>query len=114
MSSSKRDTGKGKEKEPSAISEEVEVDPAEEDLEHTPTSSVTEVPIETTNSTDQNCGSPPCIPSTREKVKYQRPKTSVVWQFMTLDKKNSIVICNKCKQPFKHRQCGGQGGTGVK
>ncbi|KAG5586605.1 hypothetical protein H5410_047039 [Solanum commersonii] len=31
---------------------------------------------------------------------------------MTFDKKNSIDICNKCKQPFKHKQGGGQGGTG--
>ncbi|KAL3335250.1 hypothetical protein AABB24_031450 [Solanum stoloniferum] len=31
---------------------------------------------------------------------------------MTLDKENSIAICNKCKQHFKHKQGGGQGGTG--
>ncbi|KAG5591423.1 hypothetical protein H5410_041937 [Solanum commersonii] len=88
--------------------EEVEVGSREEKLEDTLTSPVTEVPNETTNSTEQNCGRPPLIPPTREKVKYQRPKTSVVWQFMTLDKENSIVICNKCKQPFKHKQGGGQ------
>ena len=92
--------------------EEVEVGSGEDELEDTPTSPVTNVPNETTNSTEQNCGRPPLIPPTREKVKYQRPKTSVVWQFMTLDKENSIAICNKCKQPFKHKQGGGQGGTG--
>ncbi|KAG5576800.1 hypothetical protein H5410_056934 [Solanum commersonii] len=78
----------------------------------TPTSPVTNVPNETTNSTEQNSRRPPLIPPTREKVKYQRPKTSVVWQFMTLDKENFIAICNKYKQPFKHKQGGGQGGTG--
>lgn len=83
--------------------EEVEVGSGEVELEDTPTSPVKEVPNETTNSTEQNCGHPPLIPHTREKVKYQHPKTSVVWQLMTLDKKNSIVICNKCKQPFKHK-----------
>ena len=31
---------------------------------------------------------------------------------MTFDKENSVAICNKCKQPFKHKQGGGQGGTG--
>ena len=31
---------------------------------------------------------------------------------MTFNKKNSVVICNKCKQPFKYKQGGGQGGTG--
>ena len=31
---------------------------------------------------------------------------------MTFDKENSVVICNKCKQPFKHKQGGGQGETG--
>lgn len=92
--------------------EEVEVGSGEDELEDTPTSPVTNVPNETTNSTEQNSGRPPLIPPTREKVKYQRPKTSVVWQFMTLDKENSIAICNKCKQPFKHKQGGGQGGTG--
>ncbi|KAG5614802.1 hypothetical protein H5410_014626 [Solanum commersonii] len=92
--------------------EEVEVDPREEDLEDSRTSPVTEVPTETTNPTEKNCGHPPLIPSTREKVKYQHPKTSVVSQFMTLDKKNSIVICNKCKQLFRHRKGGGQGGMG--
>ncbi|KAG5630322.1 hypothetical protein H5410_002039 [Solanum commersonii] len=85
---------------------------AQLDHEDTPTSPVTKVPNETTNSMEQNSGRPPLIPPTREKVKYQRPKTSVVWQFMTLDKENSIVICNKCKQPFKHKQGGGQGGIG--
>ncbi|KAG5630118.1 hypothetical protein H5410_001835 [Solanum commersonii] len=75
--------------------EEVEVGSEEDELEDTPTSTVTNVPNETTNSTEQNFGRPPLIPPTREKVKYQRPKTSVVWQFMTLDKKNSIAICNK-------------------
>ncbi|KAG5571174.1 hypothetical protein H5410_060940 [Solanum commersonii] len=75
--------------------EEVEVDSGEDELEDTPTSPVTTVPNETTNSTKQNSGLPPLIPPTREKVKYQRPKTSVVWQFMTLDKENSIAICNK-------------------
>ncbi|KAG5590090.1 hypothetical protein H5410_040604, partial [Solanum commersonii] len=75
--------------------EEVEVDSGENELEDTPTSPVTNVPNETTNSTEQNSGRPPLIPPTREKVKYQRPKTSVVWQFMTLDKENSIAICNK-------------------
>ncbi|KAG5586324.1 hypothetical protein H5410_046758 [Solanum commersonii] len=94
------------------LGEEVEVGSGEEELKDTPTSPVTEVPNETTNSTEQNCGRPPLIPPTREKVKYQRSKTSVVWQFMTLDKENSIAICNKCKQPFKHKQGGGQGGTG--
>ncbi|KAG5581778.1 hypothetical protein H5410_052405 [Solanum commersonii] len=92
--------------------EEVEVGSGEDELEDTPTSPVTKVPNETTNSTEQNSGRPPLIPPTREKVKYQRPKTSVVWQFMTLDKENSIVICNKYKQPFKRKQGGGQGGTG--
>ncbi|KAG5576713.1 hypothetical protein H5410_056847 [Solanum commersonii] len=77
--------------------EEVEVDSGEDELEDTPTSPVTNVPNETTNSTEQNSGRPPLIPPTREKVKYQRPKTSVVWQFMTLDKENSIAICNKCE-----------------
>ncbi|KAG5598790.1 hypothetical protein H5410_030160 [Solanum commersonii] len=75
--------------------EEVEVGSGEDELEDTPTSPVTNVPNETTNSTEQNFGRPPLIPPTREKVKYQRPKTSVVWQFMTLDKENSIAICNK-------------------
>ncbi|KAG5572666.1 hypothetical protein H5410_062432 [Solanum commersonii] len=89
-------------------SEEVEVGSGEEELEDTPTSLVTEVINETTNSTEQNYGRPPLIPPTRENVKYQRPKTSVVWQFMTLHKENSIAICNKCKQPFKHKQGGGQ------
>ncbi|KAG5611273.1 hypothetical protein H5410_022554 [Solanum commersonii] len=88
--------------------EEVEVGWGEDELEDTPTSPVTNVPNETTNSTEQNSGRPPLIPPTREKVKYQRPKTSVVWQFMTLDKENSIAICNKCKQPFKNKQGGGQ------
>ncbi|KAG5569916.1 hypothetical protein H5410_059682 [Solanum commersonii] len=27
---------------------------------------------------------------------------------MTFDKENSIVICNKCKKPFKHKQGGDQ------
>ena len=31
---------------------------------------------------------------------------------MTFDKENSVAICNKCKQAFKHKQGGGQGGTG--
>ncbi|KAG5592178.1 hypothetical protein H5410_042692 [Solanum commersonii] len=88
--------------------EEVEVGSGEDELEDTHTSPVTNVLNETTNSTEQNYGRPPLRPPTREKVKYQRPKTSVVWQFMTLDKENSIVICNKCKQPFKHKQGGGQ------
>ncbi|KAG5618769.1 hypothetical protein H5410_018593 [Solanum commersonii] len=88
------------------LGEEVEVGSGEDELEDTPTSPVTNVPNETTNSTKQNSGRPPLIPPTREKVKYQRPKTSVVWQFMTLDKENSIAICNKCKQPFKHKQGG--------
>ncbi|KAG5627412.1 hypothetical protein H5410_012630 [Solanum commersonii] len=88
--------------------EEVGVDSEEDELENKPTSPVTNVPNETTNSTEQNSGRPPLIPLTREKVKHQRPKTSVVWQFMTLDKENSIAICNKCKQPFKHKQGGGQ------
>ncbi|KAG5612000.1 hypothetical protein H5410_023281 [Solanum commersonii] len=91
--------------------EEVEVGSGEDELEDKPTSPVTNVPNETTNSTEQNSGRPPLIPPTREKVKYQCPKTFVVWQFMTLDKENSIVICNKCKQPFKHKQGGGQDGT---
>ncbi|KAG5583063.1 hypothetical protein H5410_053690 [Solanum commersonii] len=108
MSSNKKNTGKGKEKEPSGISEEVEVGSGEDELENTPTSPMTNVSNETTNSTEQNSGRPPLIPPTREKVKYQRPKTSVVWQFMNLDKENSIVICNKCKQHFKHKQSGGQ------
>ncbi|KAK4712840.1 hypothetical protein R3W88_018747 [Solanum pinnatisectum] len=47
--------------------EEVEVDLGEEDLEETPTSPVTEVPNETTNSTEQNCRRSPLIPPTREK-----------------------------------------------
>ncbi|KAG5599651.1 hypothetical protein H5410_031021 [Solanum commersonii] len=59
--------------------EEVEVGSKEDELEDTPTSPVTNVPNETTNSTKQNSGRPPLIPPTREKVKYQRPKTSVVW-----------------------------------
>ncbi|KAG5610641.1 hypothetical protein H5410_021922 [Solanum commersonii] len=75
--------------------EEVEVGSGEDELEDTPTSPVTNVPNETTNLTEQNSGRPPLIPPTREKVKYQCPKTSVVWQFMTLDKENSIAICNK-------------------
>ncbi|KAG5611864.1 hypothetical protein H5410_023145 [Solanum commersonii] len=90
------------------LGEEVEVRSGEDELEDTPTSTVINVPNETTNSTEQNSGRPPLIPPTREKVKYQHPKTSVVWQFMTLDKENSIDICNKCKQPFKHKQGGGQ------
>ena len=73
---------------------------------------MTQVPNKTTNLTEQNCGSPFLIPPTREKMKYQCPKTSVMWQFMTFDKKKFVDICNKCKQPFKHRQGGGQGGTG--
>ncbi|KAG5596957.1 hypothetical protein H5410_038189 [Solanum commersonii] len=92
--------------------EEVEVGSGEDELEDTPTSPVTNVSNETTNSTKQNSGRPPLIPPTREKVKYQRSETFVVWQFMTLDKENFIVICNKCKQHFKHKQGGGQGGTG--
>ena len=31
---------------------------------------------------------------------------------MSFDKENNVAIYNKCKQPFKHRQGGGQGGTG--
>ena len=73
---------------------------------------MTEVPNETINLPEQNFGHPPLIPSTREKVKHQRPKTSIVWQFMTFNKENSVAICNKCKQPFKHKQGGDQGGTG--
>ncbi|KAG5594590.1 hypothetical protein H5410_035822 [Solanum commersonii] len=61
--------------------EEVEVGSGEDELEDTPTSSVTNVPNETTNSTEQNSGRPPLIPPTRE------------------------------KQPFKHKQGGCQGGT---
>ncbi|KAG5594335.1 hypothetical protein H5410_035567 [Solanum commersonii] len=79
--------------------EEVEVGSGEEELKDTPTSPVTEVPNETTNSTEQNCGRLPLIPPTREKVKYQCPKTSVVWQFITLDNENSIAICNKYYRP---------------
>ncbi|KAG5614818.1 hypothetical protein H5410_014642 [Solanum commersonii] len=88
--------------------EEVEVGLGENELEDTPTSPVIEIPNETTSSTEKNCGRPPLIPPTREKVKYQRPKIYVVWQFMNLDKENSIAICNNCKQPFKHKQGGGQ------
>ena len=84
----------------------------EEELEVTPTSLVTEVPNETINLPEKNFGHPPLIPPTRKKVKYQRPQTSIVWQFMTFDKENSVVICNRCKQPFKHKQGRGQGGTG--
>uniref|UniRef100_M1BQ62 Carbon-nitrogen hydrolase family protein n=1 Tax=Solanum tuberosum TaxID=4113 RepID=M1BQ62_SOLTU len=57
--------------------EEVEVNPGEEDLEDTPISPVTEVPTETTNSTEQNCGSPPHIPPTREKFKIALCQLSV-------------------------------------
>ena len=32
---------------------------------------------------------------------------------MTFDKENNVAVCNKCKQPFKHKQGRGQGGTGV-
>ncbi|KAG5630012.1 hypothetical protein H5410_001729 [Solanum commersonii] len=81
--------------------EEVEVGSEEDELEDTPTSPVTNVPNETTNSTEQNSGRPPLIPPIREKVKYQRPKTSVVWQFMTLDKENSIAICNKFAYEYR-------------
>ena len=35
-----------------------------------------------------------------------------MWQFMTFDKENIVAICNKCKQPFKPKQGGGQGWTG--
>ena len=73
---------------------------------------MTEVPNETINLPEQNFGHPPLISPTREKVKYQRPKTSIVWQFMTFDKENSVAICNKCKQALKHKQGGGQRGTG--
>ena len=45
-------------------------------------------------------------------MKYQRPKTSIVYQFITFGKENSVAICNKCKKLFKHKQGGGQGGTG--
>ncbi|KAG5622864.1 hypothetical protein H5410_008082 [Solanum commersonii] len=69
MNSNKEDTSKGKEKEPSDISEEVEVGSEEDELEDTPTSSVTNVPNETTNSTEQNSGRPPLIPPTWEKIK---------------------------------------------
>ena len=86
--------------------EEVEADLGEEELDETPTSPVTEVPNETINLPEQKFGYPPLIPPTREKVKYQRPKTSIVWQFMTYDKENSVAICNKCKQSL---QGGGQG-----
>ncbi|KAG5601810.1 hypothetical protein H5410_033180 [Solanum commersonii] len=41
--------------------EEVEVDLGEDELEDTPTSPVTEVPNETTNSTEQNCERPSLI-----------------------------------------------------
>ena len=61
-------------------------------LEDTPTSPMKQVPNETTNLTEQNCGHPPLIPPTREKMKYQHPKTSIVWQFMTFDKENSVAI----------------------
>lgn len=84
----------------------------EEELEETPTSSVTEVSNETINLPEQNFGHSSLIPPTREKVKYQRAKTSIVWQFMTFNKENSVAICNKYKQPFKHKQGGGQGGIG--
>ncbi|KAG5605521.1 hypothetical protein H5410_027013 [Solanum commersonii] len=50
MSSNKKNTGKGKEKEPG---EEVEVGSGEDELEDTPTSPVTNVPNETTNSTSK-------------------------------------------------------------
>ena len=56
----------------------MEVDSGEEEIEDTLTSMMTQVPNETTNSTEQNCGRPPLITPTREKVKYQRPKTSIV------------------------------------
>ncbi|KAG5609130.1 hypothetical protein H5410_020411 [Solanum commersonii] len=62
--------------------EEVGVGSGEDELEDTPTSPVTNVPNETTNSREQNSRHPPLIPPTRE------------------------------KQPFKHKQGGGQGGTG--
>ena len=83
----------------------------EDDLDDTPTSPVTEDPNDAINPTEQNCGRPPLIPPPREKAKYQRPKTSIVWQFMTFDKKNAVAICNKCKQAFKHKQGGRQGET---
>ncbi|KAG5606293.1 hypothetical protein H5410_027785 [Solanum commersonii] len=51
--------------------EEVEVGSGEDELEDTPTSPVTNVPNETTNSTEQNSGRPPLIPSTREKVEVK-------------------------------------------
>ncbi|KAG5631042.1 hypothetical protein H5410_002759 [Solanum commersonii] len=47
--------------------EEVEVGSGEDELEDTPTSPVTNVSNETTNSTEQNSGCPSLIPPTREK-----------------------------------------------
>ncbi|KAG5610800.1 hypothetical protein H5410_022081 [Solanum commersonii] len=70
--------------------EEVGVDSEEDVLEETPTSSVTEVPTQTTIQTEQNWQHPPTpplppiVPPTRD----------------------------KCKQHFIHRQGGGQGRTG--
>ncbi|XP_059294814.1 zinc finger BED domain-containing protein DAYSLEEPER-like [Lycium ferocissimum] len=90
--------------------ENLEVEEGEElDLNETPTSPVTGAPTWTTSQSEAGF---PSKPPTRGTTKAQRPRTSPVWKFMTLDDTKTQAICHKCKGVIKHGSSGGAGGSG--